>query len=110
MPAGANGVSFGLALIANGTLTTDNYSFVLPLAGAAAPSASPAGVLTRPGGGTPISQQKLRVHSHLKLLIPGNGKLRTGQSFPLPEWPRTARQVADLNTRTDGAAGHAAQA
>ena len=34
VPAGANGVSFGLALIANGTLTTDNYSFVLPSAGA----------------------------------------------------------------------------
>ncbi len=77
VPAGANGVSFGLALIANGTLTTDNYSFVLPLAGAA--------LVTRPtGGGTPISQEKLRVHSHLKLLIP---KLRTGQSFPLPENP-----------------------
>ena len=35
VPAGANGVSFGLALIANGTLTTDNYSFVLPIAGGA---------------------------------------------------------------------------
>ncbi len=77
VPAGANGVSFGLALIANGTLTTDNYSFVLPLAGAA---------LVKPpaGGGTPISQEKLRVHSHLKLLIP---RLSPGQSFPLPENP-----------------------
>ena len=37
VPAGANGVSFGLALIANGTLTTDNYSFVLPAAAAALP-------------------------------------------------------------------------
>ena len=81
VPAGANGVSFGLALIANGTLTTDNYSFVLPLAGAAA--------LTRPTGpGTPIANERLRVHSHLKLLIPGKGKLRPGQSFPLPEIPR----------------------
>ncbi len=84
VPAGANGVSFGLALIANGTLTTDNYSLVLPSAGAAA---APA-LLARPtGGGTPISQQKLRVHSHLKLLIPGSGTLRSGQSFPVPEWP-----------------------
>lgn len=84
VPAGANGVSFGLALIANGTLTTDNYSFALPLAGAA-----PA-LLARPtggGGDTPISQQKVRIHSHLKLQIPGNGKLRSGQSFALPEWP-----------------------
>ena len=39
MPAGANGVSFGLALIANGTLTTDDYSFVLPTTAAKASSA-----------------------------------------------------------------------
>ena len=32
VPAGANGVSFGLALIANGQVTTDDYSFVLPAA------------------------------------------------------------------------------
>jgi len=70
-------VTFGLALISNGSLTTDNYSFVLPLAGAAR-ARPPA------GGGTPISEQKLRVHSHLKLLIP---RLSTGQMFPLPENP-----------------------
>jgi hypothetical protein len=76
VPAGANGVSFGLALIANGTLTTDNYSFVLPLAGAA--------LVSRPtGGGTPVSAEKLRMHSHLKLLIP---KLKPGQQFALEEF------------------------
>ncbi len=75
VPAGANGVSFGLALIANGTLTTDDYSFVLP--GAAQAAVRP------PTGGTPISQQKVRVHSHLVLVIP---KLKPGQQFPLEEF------------------------
>ena len=42
VPAGANGVSFGLALIANGTLTTDDYSFV-PGTAAKAPSGGPGG-------------------------------------------------------------------
>jgi peptidoglycan/xylan/chitin deacetylase (PgdA/CDA1 family) len=117
VPAGATGVSFGLALISNGTLTTDDYSFVLPASGSAATAATvsapapgngataataataarvnaarPAGPLppghasTRPigkGHGT----DRLREHSHLKLDIPGNGGLRPGQTFPLPEWP-----------------------
>ena len=39
------------------------------------------------GSGTPIASEQLRVHSHLKLLIPGNGKIRPGQTFPLPENP-----------------------
>jgi hypothetical protein len=79
VPAGANGVSFGLALIANGTLTTDDYSFVLP--------APLAPALASPTGGNPISKQKVRVHSHLKLAIPGQGKAKSGQRFPVPEWP-----------------------
>ena len=88
VPAGANGVSFGLALIANGSLTTDNYSFVLPASGGAA-AAAKAGAASAiaPGPVTPISQQKLSVHSHLKLQIPGAGKLKSGQSFPIPENP-----------------------
>ena len=85
VPAGANGVSFGLALIANGSLTTDNYSFVLPVPGAAAPAAASLAAPTAPG--TPITNEQLNLHSHLKLLIPGNGLIRPGQGFPLPENP-----------------------
>lgn len=84
VPAGANGVSFGLALIANGTLTTDDYSLVLPAPANAALAVRPG---SGPGSGSPITDEQLRVHSHLKLLIPGNGKIRPGQSFPLPENP-----------------------
>jgi Polysaccharide deacetylase len=86
VPAGVNGVSFGLALIANGTLTTDNYSFILP-----APAAPAAAPLIKPGGGTPIGKEVLHVHSHLKLLIP---KLKTGQHFAVPEWPGTHAKSA----------------
>jgi peptidoglycan/xylan/chitin deacetylase (PgdA/CDA1 family) len=76
VPAGANGVSFGLALIANGTLTSNNYSFVLPAPGHAA-------VRPPTGGGTPISLQKVRVHSRFVLLVP---KLGPGMTFPLEEY------------------------
>jgi len=85
VPAGANGVSFGLALIANGTLTTDDYSLVLPAPGAAALAVRTGSGIPR--ASEPIANERLRVHSHLKLLIPGNGKLRSGQGFPLPENP-----------------------
>ena len=99
VPAGANGVSFGLALIANGQVTTDNYSFVLPAAGGAGAAGATAALaavktgaalgsnLATPPPVTPISKEKLRVHSHLKLHIPGSGGLKSGQSFPMPEWP-----------------------
>jgi peptidoglycan/xylan/chitin deacetylase (PgdA/CDA1 family) len=85
VPAGANGVSFGLALIANGTLTTDDYSLVLPAPGVAALAARTGSAI--PIASEPIASERLRVYSHLKLLIPGNGKIRPGQSFALPENP-----------------------
>ena len=82
VPAGANGVSFGLALIANGTVTTDDYSFVLPAAGGAVTPALAIPMAT----GMSIANERLHVHSHLRLQIPGR-ELKSGQSFPLPEWP-----------------------
>jgi len=91
VPAGVNGVSFGFALIANGTLTTNDYSFVLPAPGgttaaAALHAAAAAGaVATHPSGVRGSGRR--HVHSHLKLQIPGKGALRPGQSFPMPEWP-----------------------
>jgi peptidoglycan/xylan/chitin deacetylase (PgdA/CDA1 family) len=80
VPAGANGVSFGLALIANGSLTTDDYSFVLPAAGGSGAAAVTGPVVS-------INNTRVHVHSHLRLQIPGRGKLSSGQSFPMPEWP-----------------------
>ena len=78
VPAGANGVSFGLALIANGSLTTDNYSFVLPASGGSAAPALKAGPAsgTATGPITPITKELKRVHSHLKLQIPGRASSR----------------------------------
>jgi peptidoglycan/xylan/chitin deacetylase (PgdA/CDA1 family) len=79
VPAGVNGVTFGLALIANGTLTTNDYSFVLP---AAAANSLQAGAMTaRPA--TRSSPSRRHVHSHMRLLVP---KLRPGQTFPLEEF------------------------
>ena len=90
VPAGANGVSFGLALIANGSLTTDDYSFVLPAsAGTAATSAVKAlasGTAVGPPV-TPISREKKHLHSHIKLHIPGRGEIAQRHTFPMPEWP-----------------------
>ena len=86
VPAGVNGVSFGLALIANGTLTTDDYSFMLPGGAQAAVRALAA------GGGTPISAERVRVHSHLVLRIP---KLKHGQrnAEPAGAAPEVGRLV-----------------
>ena len=84
VPAGANGVSFGLALIANGTLTTDDYSLVLPVSGGAAIQAALTGP---PGPIISIANERVRVHSHLRLLIPGRGNIKPGRSFPMPENP-----------------------
>lgn len=86
VPAGANGVSFGLALIANGTLTTNDYSFVLPASGgstaAAVHAAAVAGATaTHPSGR--IGSGQRHVHSHMRFLVP---KLRPGQTFPLQEF------------------------
>ena len=89
VPSGANGVSFGLALIANGSLTTNDYSFVLPASGGAAAPALKAGPAsgTATGPITPITKELKNVHSHLKLQIPGKGSVSSGRSFPVPEWP-----------------------
>ena len=91
VPAGANGVTFGLALIANGTLTTNDYSFVLPAAGAAAARAGLASTRlvasARAAAAAPHRPGRQRVHSHLRLNIPGKGNWKSGRTFPVPEWP-----------------------
>jgi hypothetical protein len=86
VPAGVNGVSFGLALIANGTLTTNDYSFVLPTTGGAAQTALKANALNA-GPLVPAGKGTKKVHSHLKLQIPDKGKVNARQTFAIPEWP-----------------------
>jgi hypothetical protein len=91
VPAGANGVTFGLALIANGTLTTNDYSFVLPAA--AATAARPGTLSTRlvasalARAAAPNARGGQHVHSHLRLNIPGKGNWKSHKTFPVPEWP-----------------------
>jgi hypothetical protein len=34
-----------------------------------------------------VSRQRLRVHSHIRLYVPGRGRLAQRRSFPMPEWP-----------------------
>ena len=85
VPAGANGMSFGLALIANGSLTTDDYSLVLPTTAAKSSSAAPAGIKVL-GAVSPITLgARFHVHSHAKPLIPGAGKLKPHSRFAVPE-------------------------
>ena len=96
VPAGANGMSFGLALIANGTLTTDDYSLV-PGTAAKASSAAPAGIKMI-GAVSPITLgAKMNVHSHARPLIPGAGKVKPHTRIRGPRAePGAERQVRHL--------------
>jgi hypothetical protein len=77
-------MSFGLALIANGTLTTDDYGFV-PGTAAKASSAPPAGIKVV-GAVSPITiGAKFHVHSHARPLIPGAGKVKPHTRILVPE-------------------------
>ena len=84
VPAGANGMSFGLALIANGTVTTDDYGFA-PGTVAKVSAAAPAGIKVL-GAVSPINMgAKVNVHSHAKPLIPGAGKVKPHTRILVPE-------------------------
>jgi peptidoglycan/xylan/chitin deacetylase (PgdA/CDA1 family) len=84
VPAGANGMSFGLALIANGTLTTDDYGFAPgTVAKASAPAQAGIKVI---GAVSPITLgAKVKVHSHAKPYIPGAGRVKPHTRILLPE-------------------------
>jgi hypothetical protein len=78
-------MSFGLALIANGSLTTDDYSLVLPTTAAKASPAAPAGIKVI-GAVSPITAgAKVHTHSHARPLIPGAGRVKPHQRFAVPE-------------------------
>jgi len=84
VPAGANGMSFGLALIANGTVTTDDYGFA-PGTVAKVSAAAPAGIKVL-GAVSPITLgAKANVHSHARPLIPGAGKVKPHTRILVPE-------------------------
>jgi hypothetical protein len=78
-------MSFGLALIANGTLTTDDYGLVPPATAVKASSAAPAGIQMI-GAVSPITMwAKAKVHSHARPLIPGAGKVKPHTRILVPE-------------------------
>lgn len=85
VPAGAVGMTFGLALIANGTLVTDDYSLVDPGTTQGAVKASTSvradSAPLRPG-----AHGKVRTFSHEKPRIPGGRGVRTGTKIAVPEW------------------------
>ena len=88
VPAGATAITFGLALIANGSLTTDDYSMVSAGTGAAASDAS---ALTSGKSSTsvesPTSPKKptKKLHSRVRPELPGLGKLKQGDQVAVPE-------------------------
>ena len=109
VPANAVGMTFGLGLIANGTLTTDDYSLIDPGTGStslamsatslATGSTSPAGVsaMTAASGQQSKQPQKtVKTHARTSNLIPGqaNGhaSVQQGQRFAVPEMPATGRK------------------
>ena len=110
VPANAVGMTFGLGLIANGTLTTDDYSLVDP--GTATPGAAPAvststmtatpAVFTRSTAASQAAQgnpgQKVvHTHAHTSNLIPGQAHgqaaTRPGQRITVPEIAATGRKT-----------------
>jgi peptidoglycan/xylan/chitin deacetylase (PgdA/CDA1 family) len=94
VPADAVAMTFGLALIANGTLVTDDYSLVDPGTGAAA--ANTTTVATAPttraaavnGTATASTTTKSsrKPHSHARPTIPGKGGIKPRVRFAVPEF------------------------
>jgi peptidoglycan/xylan/chitin deacetylase (PgdA/CDA1 family) len=110
VPANAVGMTFGLGLIANGALTTDDYSLVDPgtvPSGAAAPAsfasamtATPA-VFTRSSAADPAApanprKKDVHTHAHTSSLIPGQAhglaSAQPGQKITVPEIDATGRK------------------
>ena len=107
MPANAVGMTFGLGLIANGTLTTDDYSLVDPGTGATAPATSastPSTLASIAGQASPAPMRPstpgpkvVKTHAHASNLIPGQARGHTsaqpGQKFAVPEIDATGRKT-----------------
>jgi peptidoglycan/xylan/chitin deacetylase (PgdA/CDA1 family) len=94
-PADAVAMTFGLALIANGTLVTDDYSLVDPgTTGGTAKTATVVKAATSASAvnGTAVSASTAQInrkpHSHARPTIPGGGKggIKSGTRFAVPEF------------------------
>lgn len=107
VPANAVGMTFGLGLIANGTLTTDDYSLVDPGTAATAPATSastPSTLASIAGQASPAPMRPstpgpkvVKTHAHTSNLIPGQARGHTsaqpGQKFAVPEIDATGRKT-----------------
>jgi hypothetical protein len=110
VPANAVGMTFGLGLIANDTLTTDDYSLIDPGTGSApaavagtgtsAPSAQ--ALSAGPTAAAPLNggnqHQQLQTHARTSNLIPGQARgqasAKPGQRITVPEIPGTGRKTS----------------
>jgi peptidoglycan/xylan/chitin deacetylase (PgdA/CDA1 family) len=87
VPANAVGMSFGFALIANGTLLTDDYSLVDP--GTTGSAAAAHAATVSPSKASPAKSRPSRhnrTFSHKWLRIPGGHGVRSGTKIVIPEW------------------------
>ncbi len=73
VPAGATAVTFGHALIQNGTLTTDDYSFVQ-----AAPAAPAAGAVTTTDSGAASEPGVVEPQAENEAELPGGAGVQSG--------------------------------
>jgi peptidoglycan/xylan/chitin deacetylase (PgdA/CDA1 family) len=100
VPANAVAMTFGLALITNGALTTDDYSLVdpgttqagtsaaalAPLAGASSKVAAPTRVVAQTSGTVAASSRISRSpHSHARPYLPGGKSVKANQRIAVPE-------------------------
>lgn len=102
VPANAVGMTFGLALIANGTLTTDDYSLVNPgtapaVVAAAKTAAGAAAAKSVIAGDLRSIATKIRLHSRTKSYIPGQvrgvNKVLRNAKIAVPELDATGRKA-----------------
>ena len=92
VPANAVAMTFGLALITNGTLTTDDYSLVDP---GTTPAAAASPTVVAAASATPVAAQisditaavkvKRSPHSHARPYLPGGKNARANQRIAVPE-------------------------
>ncbi|HYO18111.1 MAG TPA: hypothetical protein VES02_05520, partial [Dermatophilaceae bacterium] len=88
VPAAAVGVTFGLSLIANGSLTTDDYSMVSAGSGAAARVASPS---TSDEAAKAAKKITKKLHSRLRPELQGAGKLTEGDQIAVPRLKESSK-------------------
>ncbi len=96
VPANAVAMTFGLALISNGTLTTDDYSLVHPAAAPAGASTASAATPARtpaaaPAAGATARMSAKRPHSRLRPFLPDGSGVKPNQRIAVPELGSVAK-------------------